>query len=34
MNIEEIIKSEKKKYKIVFLVCIITTIVGIPLLML
>ena len=34
MNVEEIIKSEKKKYKIVFLVCIIATIVGIPLLML
>ncbi|MBR1718369.1 MAG: hypothetical protein IJ715_03780 [Bacilli bacterium] len=32
MNIETIIKKEKKKYKIVFLVCIITTIVGIPLL--
>ena len=30
MNIETIIKSEKKKYRIVFLVCII---VGIPLLM-
>lgn len=34
MNIETIIKSEKKKYKIVFLVCIIVTIIGIPLLML
>ena len=34
MNIETIIKSEKKKYRIVFLVCIIATIVAIPLLML